>query len=533
MKGFRQPPGGLQQAERDFRRAFELQSAGRETEAEVIFVQILRKCPSHFGSLYSLGILRFQQGRPGESLVFFRKAIAGNPGSHDAHHAFGNALQALARHEEAIQRYQCALALRHHNPHVYNNLGNSYQALGRMQEAEASFRQAIALAPHLDVTHNNLGNVLLELGQPYEALAAYEAALALNPGLGALHANLGKSLVALNRHEEAVDSFVHALELDDVPQSRLNLALTRLALGDYPAGWRDYEARWNAPHYSKPRAYPQPLWNGRAELSAKTILLYFEQGLGDTIQFARYVPLVAQTGARVMLQVQKPLLKLFGSLAGPSVLLPEGDPLPDFDFHAPLLSLPLAFQTTLENIPAKVPYLHAAPVVPSRVPSTSPSIGLCWAGSPDNPTDRDRSIPLSTIAPLLEIAGVHFVSLQKVLRPGDEEILARYGNVDVDSIRNVTDFADTAALVAGLDLLIAVDTSMAHLAGALARPVWVLLKYSAHWAWLREREDSPWYPTARLFRQPQPGDWQTVIAKVRDALHASISQPRLPQLENC
>jgi hypothetical protein len=328
---------------------------------------------------------------------------------------------------------------------------------------------------------------------------------------------LGRALAALNRQEEAIGRFARALEFDpSLAQARLNMAMARLALGEYAAGWPDYEARWRSVNYPAPRGYSQPLWDGRADLAGKTILLYFEQGLGDTIQFARYVPLLAQRGARVVLETPKPLARLFRSLPGVASLPCAGDPPPDFDFHAPLLSLPLAFQTTVDSIPASVPYLHAEPV------KTEASIGLCWAGNPSNPNDWNRSIPLADLVPLLEVPGGRFLSLQKILRKGDEEILAGRANVDVESDRRGADFADTAALVTALDLVITVDTAVAHLAGALGRPVWVLLPFSAHWAWLRERQDSPWYPTVRLFRQPCPGDWRSVINLASEALMGFI-----------
>lgn len=517
LKGFRQPPRSAG-VEGDFDAAFELQSSGRLAEAERLFSRVLKKAPAHFGALYYLGAIRHQQGRPEEALVFLRRAIACNPASAETCNALGNALQALRRHDEAIERFRRALAIEPKFAYALNNLGNSWMALGCNEEAAECFRRAVALLPNFDVAHSNLGNAMMSLGHPEDAVACYEAALSTNPGLAGVHNNLGKALVGSNRHPEAVVRFARASELDpSLAQAQLNMALARLSLGEYAAAWPDYEARWRSPNYPGPRDYSQPRWDGRADLAGKTILLYFEQGLGDTIQFARYVPLVAQLGARVILEAPKPLLRLFSTLAGAAEIVAPGDAPSHFDFHVPLLSLPLAFRTTLESIPATIPYLHASPA------RTGCSIGLCWAGNPDNPTDCDRSIPLRTIRPLLNMPGVRFLSLQKVLRPGDEEVLAGLTNVETERIQECADFADTAALVAGLDLVIAVDTSLAHLAGALGCPVWVLLKYSAHWAWLCDREDSPWYPGARLFRQACPGDWQGVVAEVGDALAGFVT----------
>jgi tetratricopeptide (TPR) repeat protein len=552
MKGFRQPGGGIQ-VERDFERALELHASGRTEEADRVLAGILKKSPWHFGSLHTLGVIRLQQSRFEEALGLFRKAVTSNPGSVGTHISLGNTLQALGRHEEAVERYQRALALRPQDAYARNNLGNSYLALRRLEEAAGCYRQAVARQPALDAAYGNLGNTLLELNRPEEALAAYETAIALNPRVPASHSNLGRALLALNRdedaiaayqaalaidpqmagvhsnlgralvalnwHEEAVLRFSRARELDpEDPQYPLNLALARLALGEYAAGWPDYEARWRSPRYPSPRSDPQPRWDGGAEIAGKTVFLYFEQGLGDTIQFARYVPLLAERGARVILEAPKGLLRLFRSLEGVAELLAPGDTPPDFDFHAPLLSLPLAFQTTLHTIPGRVPYLNAPAI------RTKASIGLCWAGNPGNSNDQNRSVPLRELIPLLEVPGVRFLSLQKVLRDGDEALLREYNNVDIDSDRKGADFADTAALIAGLDLVITVDTSVAHLAGALGKPVWVLLPFSAHWAWLREREDSPWYPTATLLRQSRPGDWRRPAERAAQALRA------LPQI---
>lgn len=555
MKGFRQPAGAAQ-AELDFERAIELQVSGRLKQADALLTAILKKSPWHFGSLHTLGVIRLQQSRLEEALTLFGKAVTSNPGSAGAHISLGNTLQALGRHEEAIERYQRALALRPLDAHAQNNLGNSYLALRRLEEAAECFRQAVARQPALDAAHGNLGTALLELNRPEEALAAYEAAIALNPrvagthsnlgrtlaalsrheeavaayeaalalepGLAGIHSNLGRTLVALNRHEEALLRFSRARELDPAdPQYPLNLGITQLARGQFTAGWPDYEARWHSPRYPSPRTYRQPRWDGSAEVAGKTIFLHFEQGLGDTIQFARYVPLLTERGARVVLEVPKGLLRLFRSLEGVAELLGPGDPPPDFDFHAPLLSLPLAFQTTIENIPARVPYLSAPAV------ETEASVGLCWAGNPGNSNDHNRSIPLRELIPLLGVPGLRFLSLQRMLRDGEEAILRAYANVDIDTDRKGIDFADTAALIAGLDLVITVDTAVAHLAGALGKPVWVLLPFSAHWAWLRDREDSPWYPTATLFRQRRPGEWSGVVERVAHALgtHASGSTP--------
>lgn len=513
MKGFRQAPRGNQQIEGAFERAVKLHSMARLPEAAEIFASILRKSPTHFGSLHRFAAIRRQQGQFEEALALLKKAISCNPGSADVHNSLGNTLQALERHEEAIGCYRRALDLRSNYPEAHNNLANSLGALGRKEEAVAHYRKAIALRPDYMAAHTNLGGVLTTLRRPEEALAILQAVLALDPDSAAAHNNLGNALMALNRQEDAVPAFARARQIDPkLREPQFNEAIARLALGDYTAGWLGFEMR----RANTVRRFPQPRWESKTGLAAKTVLLCCEQGLGDTIQFARYAELVAQQGARVILQAPKPLSRLFQSLRGPSEVITENDALPDFDFHASLLSLPLAFGTTLESIPAQAPYLHAPAA--SKI-----GIGLCWAGNPGYANDHNRSIPLSVLQTLLDIPGARFVTLQKDFRAGDEEVLAGRENVDWRTDREGRDFADTAALMAGLDLIITVDTAVAHLAGALGLPVWVLLPFSAHWAWLRERGDSPWYPSARLFRQPAIGDWQSVTSCVAAALRERLS----------
>ncbi len=343
------------------------------------------------------------------------------------------------------------------------------------------------------------------------------------PDLVQGHNNLGRALEALNRHEAAVESYARAAALaPDYAGAQWNLALARLALGDFAAGWAGYEWRWRNGDLCE-RRFAEPPWRGEP-LAGRTILVHAEQGLGDTVHFARYVPLLAARGARVMLEVQRPLLRLLASLAGIERLYVAVDPLPARDCHVPLLSLPGLFATTLETIPADVPYLGAASERVAKwaalmAPMAAPCIGFAWAGSATNRNDRNRSMPLEALLPLFEIAGPSFFSLQKEMRPGEAEMLARFPEVHALGDR-LEDFADTAAAMAQLDVVISVDTAAAHLAGALARPLWLLLPFAAEWRWLRQRETSPWYPTARPFRQPQPGDWAGVVGSVRSEIEA-------------
>ena len=316
-----------------------------------------------------------------------------------------------------------------------------------------------------------------------------------------------------------------------LPEPVFNESLVHLAMGNLERGWADYEARVHIPELSiDPYNFPQPIWDGRSAIAGKTILLHAEQGLGDTILFTRFVELIVRKGGRVILAVQKPLGRLLSGIPGIAQVLISGDPLPEFDLRAPMGSLPRALDITLDTIPARIPYLQA-PAESETIAGLDeksdggPLVGVCWAGNPANRNDYNRSIPLAIFERLFQVPGVRFVSLQQNLRPGEDSMLARCDHIDLTSDRKGSGLADTAALISRLDLVITVDTVIGHLAGALGRPFWVLLPHSAYWPWLRHRTDTPWYPTARLFRQPQPGDWTSVLETVAGALKSMPSRP--------
>jgi tetratricopeptide (TPR) repeat protein len=497
-----------------FQQAVEWHESGNLPEAASLFEAILEHNLGHFPSLHRLAAIRRFQNRLEESLGLLERALACNPEAADIHNSLGNTLNALERRDEALEHYRRAVSLRPNFPEVHLNLGNTLKALDRFDEAAAAYRQAIALNPRYVEAHSNLGIVLARLNLPEEAIASFEAALAIDRGFRMVFNNLGTTLSALNRHQEAIACFQNARELEpDSPQPVFNESIAHLALGDFARGWAGYESRWRVLELKiKAREFAQPMWDGAADISGKTILLHAEQGLGDMIFFARFVRLVVERGARVVLEVQAPLKQLMSTIPGVVQVIAYGDPLPDFDVHAPFGSLPGLFHTTLETIPSATPYLFPPPLA-GALPGGSPRIGVCWAGSQGYLRDYSRSIPLATFAPLFETPGVSFVSLQQNLRPGDEAILARYPQIDLESDRKTGGLAGTASLIAQLDLVITVDTVIGHLAGALGKPVWILLAYGPYWVWLCGRSDSPWYPAARLFRQPAVGDWQSVIAE--------------------
>jgi hypothetical protein len=298
--------------------------------------------------------------------------------------------------------------------------------------------------------------------------------------------------------------------------------MLKLLLGDYEEGWELYEWRWKDWGRDFVRPFPQPLWLGDAPIAGKTLLIHPEQGLGDFIQCCRYIPMVEAMGAKVLVEVTAPLVPLISTLKGSFSVVRSGQPLPHFDFHCPIMSLPLAFRTTVETIPANVPYLFADPARKAlwqqRLgPRTRMRVGLAWSGNPSHKNDLNRSMPFRALAPWLALA-VDFHVLQKDIRPEDAAALAQFPNVQVHSAE-LGDFADTAALADEMDLVISVDTSVAHLAGALGRPLWVLLPFNPDYRWFLDRSDSPWYPSATLFRQPALGDWDSVVAAVEAQLH--------------
>jgi len=398
--------------------------------------------------------------------------------------------------------------------------------LDRLDEAEASCRRALQIKPDYAEVHSNLGAILKDLGRPREAEASCRRALEIQPDCVLAHSNLGIILREMGRLEDAAEHCRQALRIKpDFVAAHINLSMALLALGQLTEGWEEYEWRWQGEQLGSHRgAFTQPQWRGEAA-TGRTLLLRSEQGLGDTLQFCRYASLAAAAGMRVILAVQPPLVRLLRSLDGVELVQEIGAEFPPFDFHCPLLSMPLALKTTLSTIPAAASYLHADQVQVdawrarlAALPKRGFRVGLVWSGTPRigfshlAAVDRRRSIDPKQLARLVELSGFHFFSLQKDGQSAPAEFQL------TDFMGEMEDFADTAALIANLDLVISVDTAVAHLAGALGKPVWVLDRFDPCWRWLTGRQDSPWYPSLRLFRQPTPGDWQTVIERVAQEL---------------
>lgn len=457
-----------------------------------------------------------------EAFAAYDRALALEPDFIDAVVARGNVFYQMGRFIEALAEYERALVMQPDFAYGLNNRGNALHALGRHCEALTSYQQALTLNPGYTEAYNNRGNALVELNRLDEALIDYDAAIAGKPFASAL-INRGSALRYLGRTDEAMASFEQAIALEpNMPEAHWNKALLCLTLGDYARGFEGYEWRWRGATELIPRGFSQPQWRGE-DISRKTIFLHAEQGFGDSIQMLRYLPQVKAKAAHVVLELPDPLMPLLGPMAEGVTVLNRGTAQPPFDVHCPLMSLPLAFGTRLDTIPASIPYLRPPAerlaAWRTRLPRTDKArVGLVWSGKPSHKNDHNRSIPLTKLAPLIAVPGFTFVSLQREYRDADLPVLEQMSIQRIDAALN--DFADTAAALERCDLVIAVDTAVAHLAGSLGRPTWVLLSHIQDWRWLRDRADSPWYPSARLFRQPRDGKWDGVIAVLARELAA-------------
>jgi Flp pilus assembly protein TadD len=539
-----------------------LNQLGRPAEAEAALTTALRLNPKYADALNNLGIALAAQGRHNEAVATYRRALKLQANYPDACNNLGLAYKALGKFTEAEARFRAALTFKPDFAEAQGNLGIVLAAQGRTADAEASYRAALRLRPASRDALNNLGVLLSDLGQWAEAEGLLREAVRLDPdapdayrNLGAVlthleraaeaepmlrlavrlapeapeaHFNLGAALHDLRRLREADSAYREALRLrPDFADAHNNRAYSLLLAGRYAEGWEEYEWRWKTKHMAGgSRGFSAPLWLGEP-LGGRALLLHAEQGLGDTLQFCRYAPLIAGAG-NLIIEVQPPLKRLMASLPGAIEVVARGEPLPAFDLHCPLMSLPLALGAMLEAIPATVPYLAADPGDAAHwrtrlAPLAAPRVGLVWAGNshlgfPEfAAVDARRSVSLAAMAPLAEVPGVSFVSLQKGA-PSVQAADPPAGMALTDFTADLDDFADTAALIDGLDLIISVDTSVAHLAGAMGKPVWVLNRHDTCWRWLLNRNDSPWYPTLRLFRQPAPGDWRSVMQNVAKAL---------------
>jgi tetratricopeptide (TPR) repeat protein len=516
------------------RHAVRARETGALAKAERLYTAALQIHPENFDALHGLGLVHYQRGQIDTAVVLFQAALRYDGARSEGFSSLGLMFHLLRRFDDALASYDAGLSLAPGDTELLNRRGVALLELRRPQEAITDFERVLAADPaNLDAL-GNYGNVSLKLNRPLRALTAYDLALAALPENPQLLTNRAVALRRLDRPQEAVMSASRALVArPDFAQARFVESVARLTLGDFRGGWHGYESRWSVGLLAtQRRGFTAPLWLGqktpKLSLEGKTILLHAEQGFGDSIQFVRYARLVAECGAKkIIVEVQRELVRLFSTIPFVDAVIPRGELLPPFDCHCPLLSLPLAFATELATIPAETSYLAAADEEAARwrarLPARRPLVGVAWSGEQSHDNDLNRSIRLETLLPLFDLPDITFVSLQHVVREEDASVLRGCSNIFRIG-EEFRDFADTAAAVAGMDAVIAADTAVAHLAGAMGKALFLLLPFAADFRWLRERQDSPWYPTAHLYRQPKFGDWKSVVETLCQRLGRDIQR---------
>ena len=499
-------------------------SAGRYSEAVQRIRTAIALQPDHVPGYRSLGHALRMQGELDGAIEIFRQALALDPGSAEIHLHIGDVQRRQGRYDEALASCLAAVALAPGLALARNNLGNAYTDLGRPEEAITAYRGALELDPELAEAHLNLGTSLHQGGEVEPASKHYRAALALNPELADGHLNLGYAHEQLGDPRGAIECYRRTISIDpDRADAHFNLALQLLLIGDFAQGWEEYEWRWQLPGLSDVNPHSASRhWDGSA-LAGESILLYAEQGFGDAIQFLRYAPLAAKGAGKVIVRCAPELQRLFECTSNISAVVNTAEPIPECDLCCSLLSLPRLLGTMLQSIPAPIPYLRADPAKTWRLheriaaDGAGLKVGLVWASQAVNKIARSKSLKLEMLGSMGAIENVVFYSLQKGAAASEAANPPR-GMRIVDASAELADFSDTAALIANLDLVISVDTAVAHLAGAMGKPVWTMTHFPPDWRWMLGRDDSPWYPTMRLFRQQHPRHWASVVAQVAEAL---------------
>jgi tetratricopeptide (TPR) repeat protein len=515
-----------------FAQALECLRTGRLQDAELRYRQVLAVDPLHVGALNGLGVLACQAGRYDAAAELIGRVVRLRPDLAEAHSNLATALNGLGRFSEALDACRNAIRLKPDYIDAHYNLGTILTNLQRFDEALPAYQAAIALKLDHAGAHANLGATLQKLERPQEAVTALNTAIRLQPAFAGAHYNLGIALTDLGCFDEALAALNTAIRLQsDFAGAHYQESVVHLLRGDLARGWPKFEWRSEGPDpLQPPLRFGKPKWQGE-DISGRSILLHAEQGLGDTIQFARYAAMLAARGAQVIFGVDRRMLRLLSGIPGVAHLVAFGDIPPAFDCHCPLLSLPGVFGTTLQTIPAHTPYLRAeAGLVDkwrSRIGPDGFKIGIAWQGRPNVPIDRGRSMPLAHFLHLAKIPGVRLISLQKAA--GLEQLQALPAGMRVETLGEDFDngpdaFIDTAAAMMSLDLVVTSDTSICHLAGALNRPVWVPLKAVPHWVFMMDRRDSPWYPSMRLLRQTERGDWGGVFRRMGVELAAHMEK---------
>ncbi|WP_395454154.1 tetratricopeptide repeat protein (plasmid) [Azospirillum melinis] len=518
-----------------------LRDQGHAAGAAVAYRNAIALRPDFAAAYENVGGLLRGLSRPADARDAYRRAIRLSPAGSEGHAGLGNVLQEGDDLRDAVASYARAIAIDPTHMAVCNNLGIALRSLDKTgagaEAATAWHRRAVALDPYFAAGYSSLGLALQELGRLEDAAHAHARAVAVDPGFAGGYANHGNARLNQNRLDEAVTGFRRAVAIDPAgPDARRNLGMALLVGGRFEEGWREYEWRLRCKDAPAQAAMPKPRWTGEPP-DGRRILLHGEQGLGDSLQFCRYVPLVAARGGRVILGVPAPLKRVLAGLPGVERVVSGQLGTDDFDLHLPMLSLGEVFGTQMDTIPHRVPYLSAEPDLVARwgerlrgpaKDGDGLKVGIVWAGSPTHGNDRNRSIGLAPFARLASIPGVSLVSIQK--GPTEGQAANPPGGFPLLNLSpDIKDFADTAAIMANLDLVVCVDTSVAHLAGALGVPVWVLVPFAPDWRWMLDREDSPWYPTMRLFRQERPQHWDDTIDRLERALRERAASLPLRQ----
>ena len=507
-----------QSLESQMQRLTQLRRTGKWAEAERLNKELLVSHPQEILLLNELGNLLLSQGRPKEAQEWLEKSLRLSADQFIPLSDYATALGLLGRLDASLDAFDRALTLKPDDAATHYNRGLILERQNRPEKALASYDLAIAFDPSLSPAHNNRGNVLKGFNRLEDALECYNRALALDDANADAHSNRGVVLQELGRLEEALASYDTAIaRRPGFAMAYKNKAILKLLRGEFEEGWQLFEWRWKADLQGEFRNFAKPLWLGDEPLIKRVLLVQAEQGFGDILQFCRYVPMLKGLVGKIILEAPKPLVSILATLPSDVTVVERGQPLPAFDQYCPLLSLPLAFKTTVKNIPAKVPYLSVVLGKQSAWrqrlgPKKKTRIGLAWSGKEQYIHDTKRSIPLERLKPLLKLP-LEFHSLQKDYRPKEETLLSGFPQIQ-NHKSELGDFSDTAALVSEMDLVVSADTSVAHLAGALNKPFWVMLPFVPNYRWLLDRPDSPWYPSATLFRQPALGDWEAVIRQV-------------------
>jgi tetratricopeptide (TPR) repeat protein len=479
--------------------------------------------PRNADPYINLGTILQEKGQMNDAIKYYEKALELKPKNAVVHYNLGSAYHKTGQLEKAITFYERTIQL-NPSPSAYNNLGSALLEKGQIDEGIICYKKALQIDPNYANAYCNMGVAFREKRQIDEVIISFYKTIRLNPNHADAYSNLGSILSNKRQLDESIKNYQAALRLNpNHAEAHYGLSLVLLSLGNFIEGLKEHEWRWKSKDFiCQYRNFSQPFLD-ISVIEGRTIFLYAEQGLGDNIQFIRYAPLIAQRGGNVILECSKELKSLLQNITSISKVITYGEQLPEFDMYCPLLSLPFVFNTRVETIPAKIPYITADTELVRKWgkklhdDNSLFKIGLVWAGNPKHKNNYDRSCSLEVFRPLTQCENISFYSLQKG-EAGKQAKNSFEGMNFIDYMDEVHDFADTAALIENLDLIVSVDTAVAHLAGALGKQVWTLLPFAPDWRWMLNREDSPWYPTMRLFRQPSPGDWKSVIDKIKDEL---------------